>query len=415
MSVKKRKAAPKALPKKSVSKRQGAKPKEEVVKPPFHGLVHRDEPLSETLIPKIKQGSKDQVVEDLRAMAIANPEIAISRNYYRVNGKYSESVWSGYFGTFEEFKRQADLKLTRYQHAHERAIAKHASVDHYRAMNEERRDWGDKYIRDTNGRFKTMLVCSDLHDELVDPFYMRVLVDTARRAQPEIIVLNGDVWDASEFGKYTVDPRSYNVVSKIKFVHEKILAPLREACPNAQIDWISGNHEGRLVKHLADATPAMRSILSDLHGFTVGKLLGLEKYEVNFIAKSDLSAYTASNIKKEVAKDYKVYFDCYVTNHFPEGIYLGMPGTNGHCHKFKVTPCFNETFGSYSWVQTGCGHIKDASYCNGEKWDMGFLMVHIDTHTKSVNQEYVPIRDFAVTGGQFYYRSESEFVKVITS
>jgi hypothetical protein len=198
-------------------------------------------------------------------------------------------------------------------------------------------------------------------------------------------------------------------------VHQHILEPLREACPDAQIDWISGNHEDRMVKHLADATPAMKVLLSDLHGFTVAKLLGLEEYEVNFIAKSDLAAYTATNAKKEVAKNYKVYFDCYVTNHFPEGINLGLPGTNGHCHKFKVTPCFNETFGSYSWIQTGCGHIKDASYCNAEKWDMGFLMAHVDTHTRGVNQEYVPITDFAVVGGKFYRRGDDEIVKVTTS
>jgi hypothetical protein len=372
-------------------------------------------PLSETLIPKITKATKEECIADLRSIAIDNPELVISRNYYRVHGKYSESCYSAWAGTFEEFKRQAGIKLSRQQHNLEKNIAKHASVDHYRQLNIDKKDWGDKYLRPVGKRFQTVLICSDLHDELVDPFYLRVLLDTAKRVQPEIIVLNGDIWDASEFGKYTVDPRGFNVVAKIKFIHEHILAPLRENCPDAQIDWISGNHEDRLVKHLADATPAMRILLSDLHGFTVSKLLGLETYQVNFIAKSDLSAYTVTNIKSEVAKNYKTYFGCYVTNHFPEGINLGMPGTNGHSHKFKVTPCYNETFGSYSWVQTGCGHLKDASYCNAEKWDMGFLLVHVDTESKNVNQEYLPITDFAVVGGTFYYRTPSEYIKVLAS
>ncbi len=374
-----------------------------------------ESPLSETLIPKERIGTADQCIADIRAIATANPETALSRNYYRVHGRFAESVWSAFFGTFNEFKRQSGVMLTRQQHAMERNVAKHASVDHYRKLNIERADYAEKYLRPTGKRFQTILICSDLHDELVDPFYLRILIDTAKRVQPDIIVLNGDIWDAAEFGRYTVDPRSFNIASKITFVHKSILQPLREVCPGAQIDWMSGNHEDRLVKHLADATPAMKVLLSDIHGFTVGSLLGLDKYQVNFIAKSDLATYTATNVKSEVAKNYKVYFGCYVTNHFPEGISLGMPGTNGHSHKFKVTPCHNEVFGSYSWIQTGCGHLKDASYCNAEKWDMGFLLAHIDTQEKLVNQEYVPITDFAVVGGKFYYRNPSEIARVKTS
>jgi hypothetical protein len=404
--------AKKKVAKKKVVKKVVAKVAKVVV--PHYGVVS-EAPLSESLFPKRSQGDRQQCIDDLRKMAIDNPTMAISRNYYRVHGKYSESNWSAFFGTFLEFKRQAEVILTRQQHVLERQIAKHASIDHYRRMTIDQSDWGDKYLRPDSKRFQTMLVCSDLHDELVDPLYLRVLIDTARRVQPETIILNGDVWDAAEFGRYAVDPRSFDIIGKIRFVHENILAPLREACPDAQIDWISGNHEDRLVKHLSDATPAMKVLLSDLHGFTVGSLLGLDKYQVNFIAKSDLSAYTATNIKNEVAKNYKVYHECFVTNHFPEGIHLGMAGTNGHSHKYKVTPCYNEVFGSYSWTQTGCGHLKDASYCNGEKWDMGFLLVHVDTQTKHLNQEYIPVTDFSVVGGKFYTRNESEFVRIQTS
>jgi hypothetical protein len=369
-------------------------------------------PLSENT-ERIREATAEECIEHLRTFALLNSEKGVTRDSFRKYGPLAESAWNHHFGTFNEFMRQAQLKLSRQQHQLERHVAKHVSVDHYRNLAEQRASYAAKYERKDKKRFQTILVCSDLHDELVDPFYLRVLIDTAKRVQPEIIALNGDVWDATEFGRYAVDPRNFDVVGKIKFVHERILKPLREACPNAQIDWISGNHEDRLVKHLADATPAMKVLLSDLHGFTVGSLLALDKFQVNFIAKSDLGAYTATNIKSEVAKNYKVYFDCYATNHFPEGVKLGLPGTNGHSHKFKVTPCYNEIFGSYSWIQTGCGHLQDASYCNAEKWDMGFLLAHIDTEKKAVNQEYIPITDFAVVGGQFYYRNAKELVRVV--
>jgi hypothetical protein len=35
----------------------------------------------------------------------------------------------------------------------------------------------------------------------------------------------GDIFDLPEFGKYGVDPREWDVVGRIKFAHENILAP----------------------------------------------------------------------------------------------------------------------------------------------------------------------------------------------
>ena len=64
-------------------------------------------PLSETLIQKLANGTLDECVNNLRAIAKANPANDISRNFYRVHGLYSESTWNVYFGTFAEFKRQA--------------------------------------------------------------------------------------------------------------------------------------------------------------------------------------------------------------------------------------------------------------------------------------------------------------------
>ena len=367
-----------------------------------------DIPLSETLIKKLSKGTLKECVENLRAIAKANPTNDISRNFYRVHGLYTESTWNAYFGTFAEFKRQAKLVLSRQQHQLEKHIAKHASVDHYRELNEERSDYADKYNRTNTKRFKTIICASDLHDEEVDPFYMRVLIDTCARVQPEIISLVGDIFDLAEFGKYGVDPREWDIVGKIKFVHENILAPLRAACPDAQIDFIEGNHEARLLKHMADATPALRAVLSDLHGFTVSKLLGLDEFQINYIAKADLAAYSKSDINKELHKNYKIYFDTFICHHFPHARNMGLPGVNGHHHRHEVWSHFNPVFGAYEWHQMGSGHRRSASYCEGEKWNNGFAIVNIDTQKRGVNFDYVSITDFAVSGGKFYYRDPKE-------
>lgn len=386
---------------------QDKKTPEKPPKIPQHGIV-RAEPLSETLLPKVKHGTREECVENLRALAIANPEIAISRNYYRVHGRYAESVWNSYFGTFEEFKRQAELKLTRQQHALERHIAKHASADHYRKLGAERESYAESYIRENSGRFKTRIFCSDLHDEEMDPFYARVLLDTIARIQPDSFTIVGDGLDLPEFGKYSVDPREWGPTRRIKAFHA-FLGNVREVF-DGQLDMIEGNHEFRLLRHLGDETPALKVVLSELHGMTIRDLLGLDRFEVNYIAKADLAAWREKDITAELGRNYKVYDECFLAHHFPEGRAFNMPGVNGHHHKHIVWPHYNPMFGAYEWHQLGCGHRRDASYCAGEKWHMGFMIAHIDTKTKQVVSEYIQITDFACVGGKFYHRTPDEAV-----
>jgi hypothetical protein len=367
-----------------------------------------ESPLSEDTGKFMKDWDAQDCIAELRRVAEKDTEMVVTRNYFRNHSQISESTWNRFFGTFEEFKRQAGIMLSRQQHALERNIAKHASVDHYRQMTIDRMDWSTKYVRGTDGRFKTIMVCSDLHDVEIDPFFLRVWLNAVERVQPDIIVFNGDILDLPEFGKYGVDPREWDVVGRIKFAHEKILGPTRKAAPKAQIDYLEGNHEARMLRHLADQSPAMRAVLADLHGMTVAKLFGLDTFEINYIAKSDLAAFTKRDFEKELANNYKVYFNAFLCHHFPHARGMGLPGVNGHHHQHQVWPLFSPVYGAYEWHQLGCGHKRSASYCEGEKWHMGFDIVHIDTQTRAVVHDYVTVSDFAMAGGKFYARTPAE-------
>jgi hypothetical protein len=375
-------------------------------------LIHRGEyhpPLmSESAEKYQEEYSAEDCLSELRRIAEAHPDKVITRNFFRTNSSISESTWNRYFGTFEEFKRQANIKLSRQAHALERNIAVHASRDHYRALSAERMGYEGKYDRPREGRYKTILVGSDLHDRECDPFWLRTFIDAARRIQPDVICLNGDVFDLPEFGKYTVDPRDWDVVGRIQFVHDHILKPLREAAPNAQLDIIEGNHEARLLRMLADATPAMRVLLSDLHGWTVPKLLGLDKYECNYVAKMDLSVFNKTDFSRELAKNYKSYFGCFIAHHFPHARRMGVPGWNGHHHSHEIWQNYNPMYGTYEWHQLGAGHRRMAEYCEGERWSNGFLIAHADTQTQATAMEYVQVTNFAIVGGKFYHRTTEE-------
>lgn len=357
---------------------------------------------------KITKATAEEVVADLRSIAEANPDKVITRNFYRVNSKYAESAWNGTFGTFAEFKRQAGIVLSRHAHGLERQVAKHASKERMKSLTTEKKKWEGKYVREYNGRFQTVLVASDIHDIDCDPFYRRTLIDTAKRVQPEKIVLNGDIFDLPEFSKYTNDPRAYAVAERIRWVHA-FLGDLRRAAPNAELTLVEGNHEFRLLRHLSEATPAFLTILSDFHHLTIPKLLQLDKFEVNFVARADLSAFNETDLKKELKKNYVILYDSILLHHFPEGASMGYPGANGHHHKHLVHNHYSPQFGPYEWHQLGSGHVRQASYCAGEKWSNGFLMIHVDTHTRRSQFEYLDVSHAHVAiGGKFYYRTQDE-------
>ena len=90
--------------------------------------------------------TEEELIHELRSLKLSNPSRHITRNFFRSETQIPDSAWSHIFGTFSEFVRQAGIALNRYQHQHERHIAKHRSVDHYRKAN-ERHSWGSDYAR----------------------------------------------------------------------------------------------------------------------------------------------------------------------------------------------------------------------------------------------------------------------------
>lgn len=357
---------------------------------------------------KKKTFTKNHCLKELQRVAKMNNGKQITRDFFVSNSTLPRTSWSKHFGTFGEFRTQAGLTMSRQQKAIGNQVARHSSVDHYRAMGKSRSNWGMSYIRETKSRFKTILGIADIHDMDVDRFWLRIVIDTAKRAQPDVICINGDLFDLPEFSRFTIDPREWNVVERIKFAHDHVLAPLRAACPNAQIDLIEGNHELRLLKHLADQSPAMRTVLSDLCGMTAADLFAIKKFEINYIAKADLAAYTKAEETKEIKKNWKLYYDSFIACHYSDARNMGYPGFSGHNHKHQVWNNYSPQFGSYEWHQFGSGCKRASSFCDGQKWANGFGLIHIDSKKKLSNIEYIPVTDHAVVGGQWYYREKNE-------
>lgn len=357
-----------------------------------------------------KDATKEELIDDLRLVQELDPLKHITRNFYRENGKYSDSTWNRYFGTFQEFKRQAGLELSRGQHKLERDIAKHAYLDKIRDFyTQEVMPYHNKFdVTDNDdSKYRTILVGSDFHDIDCDRFMLSTFIDTARRTKPNIIILNGDVFDCYESSRFSQDVRQLKIVERFDFVKDNIFKPLRDACPDAQIDLILGNHEWRILNILAEKTPNLRVILSDVMGLSLSDVFGLDEFEINLVCKLDLAAFAKTDVKNELKQNYRVYYDCFVAGHFKDLSY-GMSGTSGHCHRPSTETFTNLIMGKCTWVETGCMCVTDAEYvANRDKWTNSFSIVHIDRIDQQVNQEHIIVSgDSVVIHGIRYERNE---------
>ncbi len=356
-----------------------------------------------------------EAIDDLRVLSEEFPDRRMTRDFYRRNANIPESAWTGLFGTFAEFVRAAGLEVSRYENRVRLRTAQHASMDNLRALNIEKESYGHKYDRESHrGRLRVVIGASDLHDLYCDPFYLRVLIATITMIQPDNICLAGDIFDCPEFSRFTVDPREWDTVGHIK-AGLTIIEKIRNAAPDAQIDLIEGNHENRLIRHMAESSSALRALLCDLHGFSIAKLFMLDTLEVNYVSNADLTTFTKTQLKDEMAKNYKVYYNTVLAHHFPHARNKGMPGFNGHHHQHKVHSEYTTRMGSYEWHQLGGGQMREASYCDASKWSNGFIISNIDTWTESVVFEYIDVGPtFASVGGNYLERREDEFYPALS-
>lgn len=337
----------------------------------------------------------DDCIVDLRAVQALTPDSFVTRTDYRKDGKYSDKTWISHFGNFTRFRQQAGLELTGNQQKLTREIAKHASINDYKLyFDEQVRPYYKKYKKnkDHKSPYRNIMIISDIHDIECDEFTLSVFIAECKRKQPDIIVLNGDVFDNPEFSRYSVDPRDYDIKKRYEFVWHRIFAPLRKHCPDTQIDFIIGNHEFRILKLLSDATPNIRILLSDIVGLKFKDFFKVDEYQINFVSKFDLSAITKRDLREQLKRNYQIYYDCFIVAHEPDPKLKTMSGTHGHHHKAEMesAACIDVSTGKakrFVWTQTPACHVTDASYLqNLSQWNTGFLDVVINIRSKEVIQ-----------------------------
>lgn len=352
--------------------------------------------------------TNEDIIKDVKKVAkILDKEgKLLTRPNYLSHGKYGIVIIGNRFGGWKPLMGKMGLEVQKEYKQVIKAIGKHTQMDIYRHYYKDKvTPWCGKYAKKEKTKgIAEILIGSDMHDEDVDEFTLAVFIDTARRKQPDIICLNGDIFDCYEFSRYTKDPRQCDTARRFQFVHDEIFAPLRKACPKAQIDLIVGNHEYRLLKKLAENNPHLMVLMSDFMGLSLKDFFGLDKYKINLTCKSDLATWSKKDEKNELKKNFKKYYGCYVVSHERDFGYK-MHGSSGHTHTANIK-ADKSIEGSKLWYTFPGMVIRDADYMeNISRADCGFGLVHIDLATKDVQQEmFITSGSFVSVGAKVYKR-----------
>ena len=331
------------------------------------------------------------------------------RDRYREMGYYTTALVPLLFGMWAEFQRKAGLKSSLATTTVLRNVSKTSRAQDVANYAESSvRPWDGAYNKLKIGtkRFQ-MLVISDLHSRYCNPFALRVAHDINKWLQPAAIRVNGDLVDFPQLSTHRQMPGHFpmSMQDEIHWATGKVLAPLRRNNPKADIKYLLGNHDMRLVYALADRNPDFGP-LDDLN---FAQLFKLDELEIGLVCRANFLAPSAKMRKVDNAENWETLFTpdgrpLFTTVH---GFLCGPDapdkhlrrfmtnGTNGHLHNEKHVTAGSYATGVLDWWQTStmahpqaiaAGYIPGPPDATG--WTCGGSVFTLDPETCTVQGEH---------------------------
>jgi predicted phosphodiesterase len=140
------------------------------------------------------------------------------------------------------------------------------------------------------GKTQLVAVLSDqhvpFHDEALHEHVLAWLADT----QPDRIVLLGDLLDMDSLSRHPWDARFHSTLQATIDAGHAYVASLRAVCPEAQIDYLLGNHEDRARQRVIEKVREMygvRRATDERSALSLEWLLALDELGVVFHTDED--------------------------------------------------------------------------------------------------------------------------------
>lgn len=168
----------------------------------------------------------------------------------------------------------------------------------------------------------------DVHVPDADAFAFRAVLDFARDRQPDHIVIGGDFLELESCSQHGGNPSPLALVDEIK-AGRKSLERIREACPNASLTYLEGNHETRLHRVVAANLPTFDGAID------IPNLLDLGSFGCEWVPYRKLWQPTLANGVK--GKLFYTHGEWATMHHAAKHINAyGVSVRYGHTHKPQV-------------------------------------------------------------------------------
>lgn len=383
--------------------------------------------------PTLADDIKHLLIEDLVRVSKIPREVlgpSSSRERYRQLGHYSTSLVDFCFGIWAEFQRKAGLAETLATRTVKRNISKTSRAqDLAKYADQHVTPWNNAYRKLRIGRKPvTLVIGSDFHSHFCNPFALRVWRDVIADLKPDAIRINGDLVDFPSLSTHRNFPGHFpmTVQDEIDWAVREVIAPSRKLAPKADIKFLIGNHDVRLVTAMADKGPMFASLRSN----SFAEQFKLDQYEVGLVCRSNFLHLSALQRQRDIAQNWETLVDAegrmlwttvhgYLTGKDAPRKHMaqfGTNGTNGHLHDRQRVSSGTFATGVTDWFQTSCmaspaavgaGYIHGPIESHG--WSCGFLVVTLYPENGHVSGEFVEVgQDIATFRGKVWSIKQHE-------
>lgn len=233
------------------------------------------------------------------------------------------------------------------------------------------------------GKVETSVILSDQHCPHIDATCHQLICQWLREEQPDRIHVNGDLLDFSTISRHRQRDGYAQSVNECLQSGFDTLRDYRDACPDARITLLRGNHCERIEHALIDNLKELHRIAAaddDIPALSLRKLLHLDSLHVEYIDEA------WDRAKTQVGRRLTVRHGFATGQNVGGKMLTKLAGSNvqGHTHRLSLTYRTHHTMRDDEPTETRlaaevpclCQIDDGLGYLNGEAdWQQGALMV----------------------------------------
>lgn len=235
---------------------------------------------------------------------------------------------------------------------------------------------------------KRLLLLSDIHVPYHSVSALTVVLDYAKKSQPDAVLFNGDTLDFYRLSRFCQDPRKRHFADELALFKE-LIGAFKQALPDAKFYFKVGNHEERYLHYLFQKA---------------GELIGVDEFKLENILQARANGITIISDKRIIKAGALniVHGHEFVTGisapvNIARGLFLRAKTSaiQGHNHQTSehTEPNLNGKI-TTTW-STGCLCELHPEYMPINKWNLGFAEVDLD------GQEF-QVKNMRIVNGKIY-------------